>query len=83
MVTQYISAKTFLPVRMDTVATSDTVSMPITEVYSDYRSVDGVTVAFRRVQNSQAMGDTVLKIRVVKFDVGVQAETFRRKSGGK
>ena len=82
-VTQYISAKTFLPLRQDSVATSDTISMPVTETYSDYRSVDGVMIPFRRVQNSQAMGDTVLKIREARFDVPVPEEAFRRKNGGK
>ncbi|HWS86300.1 MAG TPA: serine hydrolase [Pyrinomonadaceae bacterium] len=82
-VTQYISAKTFLPLRQDSIATSDTISMPVTEVYSDYRSVDGVMIAFRRVQNSLAMGDTVLKLREVKFDVPVPEEAFRRRAGGK
>jgi CubicO group peptidase (beta-lactamase class C family) len=82
-VTQYISAKSFLPLRTDSIATSDTISMPVTETYSDYRSVDGVMVAFRRVSNSQAMGDTVLKIREAAFDVPVPDEAFRRKNGGK
>ncbi len=82
-VTQYISAKTFLTLRTDTIATSDTISMPVTETYSDYRSVDGVMIAFKRVSNSQAMGDTVLKIREAKFDVNVPDEAFRAKNGGK
>ncbi|HEX8147626.1 MAG TPA: serine hydrolase [Pyrinomonadaceae bacterium] len=82
-VTQYISAKTFLPLRQDSLATSDTISMPVTETYSDYRSVDGVMIAFRRVQNSQAMGDTVLRIREAAFDVPVPDEAFRRKTGAK
>jgi CubicO group peptidase (beta-lactamase class C family) len=82
-VTQYISAKTFLPLRTDSIATSDTISMPVTETYSDYRSVDGVMIAFRRVSNSQAMGDTVLKVREARFDVPVPEEAFRPKNGGK
>ncbi|HEX8118895.1 MAG TPA: serine hydrolase [Pyrinomonadaceae bacterium] len=82
-VTQYISAKSFLPLRTDTIATSDTISMPVTETYSDYRSVDGVMIPFRRVSNSVAMGDTVLKVREVTFDVAVPEGTFKRKSGGK
>jgi CubicO group peptidase (beta-lactamase class C family) len=81
-VTQYISAKTFLPLRQDSVQTSDTISMPVTEVYSDYRSVDGVMIPFRRVQNSVAMGDTVLTIREAAFDVPVPEEAFKRKAGG-
>ncbi|MET0649526.1 MAG: serine hydrolase [Pyrinomonadaceae bacterium] len=82
-VTQYISAKTFLLLRLDSLATSDTVSMPITETYSDYRKVDGVLIPFQRVQSNPAMGDTVLKIREAAFDVPVPEEAFRRKSEGK
>lgn len=82
-VTQYISAKTFLLLRQDSIATSDTVSMPVTEAFSDYRSVDGVMIPFQRVQNSVGMGDTVMKIREVVFDVPVPEETFRRKSAAK
>jgi CubicO group peptidase (beta-lactamase class C family) len=82
-VTQYISAKTFLLLRQDSLSTSDTVSLPISETFSDYRSVDGVMIPFRRVQSSQSMGDTVLKIREVTFDVPVPEEAFRRKTAGK
>lgn len=82
-VTQYISAKSFLPLKMETVVTSDTISMPVTETYSDYRRVDGVMVAFRRVQKSEAMGDSLLRIREATFDVTVPEEAFKRKNGGK
>ncbi|HEX6183355.1 MAG TPA: serine hydrolase [Pyrinomonadaceae bacterium] len=82
-VTQYISAKTFLPLRQDTLMTSDTISLPVTETYSDYRSVDGVMIPFHRVQNSQTMGDTVLKIREATFDVPVPEDAFRRKTTGR
>jgi CubicO group peptidase (beta-lactamase class C family) len=82
-VTQYISTNSFLPLRTDTVATSDTVSMPVTETYSDYRSVDGVLIPFKRVSNSASMGDTVLKVREAAFDVAVPEGAFKRKAGGK
>jgi hypothetical protein len=82
-VTQYISAKTFLPLRQDTVATSDAVSLPVTETYSDYRSVDGVIIPFLRVSNTPSMGDTVMKVREVVFDVPIPDEAFRRKTAGK
>ena len=82
-VTQYISAKSFLLLRVDTIATSDTISMPVSETLSDYRNVDGVMIPFRRVSNSQAMGDTVLRIREATFDVPVPEEAFKRKTGGK
>ncbi|HEX8560440.1 MAG TPA: serine hydrolase [Pyrinomonadaceae bacterium] len=82
-VTQYISAKSFLLLRQDSFSTSDAMSMPVTETYSDYRGVDGVMIPFTRVSNSQAMGDTVLKIREAAFDVPVPDEAFRRKSAAK
>jgi hypothetical protein len=82
-VTQYISAKSFLLLRQDSLSTSDTATLPVTETFSDYRDVDGVMISFQRVQNSPAMGDTVLKIREVKFDVPVSDATFRRKTAAK
>lgn len=78
-VTNYYSAKTFLLLRQDTTETVGPVNMPVTERFSDYRSVDGVMVAFTRVSNSVAMGDTVLKVREVKFDAPVPEDVFRRK----
>ncbi|MET0622651.1 MAG: serine hydrolase [Pyrinomonadaceae bacterium] len=82
-VTQYISAKTFLLLRQDSLSTTDTATLPVSETFSDYRNVDGVMIPFRRVQSSPAMGDTVLKIREVKFDVPVPEEVFRRKTAAK
>jgi CubicO group peptidase (beta-lactamase class C family) len=82
-VTNYFSARTFLLLRQDSIATSDTISLPVTEKYSDYRSVDGVLIPFTRVSTSQSMGDTILKLREIKFDVPVPVEVFRRKTVGK
>lgn len=82
-VTNYYSTKSFLLLRADTVSTSDTTSLPVSERYSDYRPVGGVMVAFTRVSTSPAMGDTVTKLREVSFDVAVPDEAFRRKSGAK
>ena len=82
-VTQYISAKTFLLLRQDSITTTDTLSVPISETFSDYRNVDGVMLSFQRIQSSPSMGDTVLKIREVKFDVPMSDAMFRRKMAGK
>ena len=38
---------------------------------------------FRRVQNSQTMGDTVLRVREARFDVPLPDEAFRRKTAEK
>ena len=78
-VTDYFSAKTFLLLRQDTIETSGPISEPVTEKYSDYRDVEGVMIPFTRVSNSTSMGDTVVKLREVKFDVPVPADAFRRK----
>jgi CubicO group peptidase (beta-lactamase class C family) len=78
-VTNYYSMKTFLLLRQDTTETTGPINIPVTEKFSDYRSVDGVTVAFTRVSNSVTMGDTVLKVREWKFDAPVPEEIFLRK----
>jgi CubicO group peptidase (beta-lactamase class C family) len=78
-VTNYYSTKTFLLLRQDTTETSGPISIPVTEKFSDYRPVDGVMIAFTRVSNTVTMGDTVLKVREVKFDVPVPEDVFRRK----
>jgi CubicO group peptidase (beta-lactamase class C family) len=78
-VTNYYSTKTFLLLRQDTTETTGPISIPVTEKFSDYRPVDGVMIAFTRVSNTVTMGDTVLKVREVKFDVAVPEDVFRRK----
>jgi CubicO group peptidase (beta-lactamase class C family) len=78
-VTNYYSTKTFLLLRQDTFETAGPISIPVTEKFSDYRSVDGVMVAFTRVTNSATMGDMVLKVHEWKFDAPVPEEIFRRR----
>ncbi|MDT5295238.1 MAG: hypothetical protein QOJ76_2118 [Acidobacteriota bacterium] len=82
-VTDYFSAGTFLLLKQDSMTTSDTVSLPVTEKFSDYRNVDGVMVPFTRVSTTQTMGDTILKLREIKFDVPVPEEAFHRKTAKK
>jgi hypothetical protein len=76
-VTQFYSAQTFRLLRQDTIITSGSVSEPVTERYSDYREVDGVFIPFTRVTSSPSNGETVMKVREVKFDVDVPADAFR------
>jgi CubicO group peptidase (beta-lactamase class C family) len=77
--TDYISAKTFLLLRQDSFVTSGPVTQPVTERFSDYRRVGGVMIPFTRVSNTTSMGDVVVRLREVEFDVPVPAEAFRRK----
>jgi hypothetical protein len=82
-VTDYVSAKTFLLLRQDTFETDGPVTLPVTERFSDYRSVEGVMIPFTRVSNTTTMGDVVVKIKEVKFDAPVSGDAFRRKMAAK
>ncbi|HST53255.1 MAG TPA: serine hydrolase [Pyrinomonadaceae bacterium] len=77
-VTDYFSAKTFLLLRQDTLETDGPQTEPVTEKYADYRSIDGVMIPFTRLSNTTSMGDTVTKLREVKFDVPLPEEAFKR-----
>lgn len=80
-VTDYVSARTFLLLRRDTLQEGPGgVTVPNTERYSDYRPVEGVMVAFQRVANNVGQGDIVTRIRQVKFGAGVPASEFRRQT---
>ncbi|HEY0544047.1 MAG TPA: serine hydrolase [Pyrinomonadaceae bacterium] len=79
-VTLYVSAKTFLPLRRDTIySTSDSsgIELPITETYSDYRTVDGVMMPFHSVTKSLSDGDIIVQVKDVKFDVDIPDTAFR------
>ncbi len=79
-VTLYISTKTFLPLRRDTIYTasdSTALELPVTETYSDYRSVEGMMMPFKAVTNSLSQGDIIVEIKEVKFDVDIPDTTFK------
>lgn len=79
-VTVYISAKSFLPIRIDSIISSETsgIDVPRTIRLSDYRSVDGVMVPFKTVSNDIANGDVLVRIKEVKFDVEIPDTAFRK-----
>jgi CubicO group peptidase (beta-lactamase class C family) len=76
----YISAKTFLLLKRDSVIHSDTtgVDIPQSETFSDYRNVDGVMVPFRSMASNIANGDTVVRVKEVKFDVEIPDTAFSK-----
>jgi CubicO group peptidase (beta-lactamase class C family) len=79
-VTAFISTKSFLMLRRDTIyAPSDSsgIELPVTETYSDYRSVDGVMLPFKSVANSISQGDVIVEVKEVKFDVDMPDTAFR------
>jgi CubicO group peptidase (beta-lactamase class C family) len=81
-VTDYISTKTFLLLRRDSLIVSDTtgIELPLTQSFSDYRKVDGVMIPFTSVSNNLANGDIVVHVKDVKFDVEIPDSVFRKPS---
>jgi len=79
-VTDYVSAKSFLVLKRDLVISSETagIELPQTEVFSDYRSVDGVMVPFKIVSNNIANGDVVLRVKELKFDQPMPDSVFKK-----
>lgn len=79
-VTDYISAKSFLVLRRDSVVVSETagIELPVKQFFSDYRNVDGVMIPFKTVSNNIANGDIVIRVLDVKFDVDIPDTVFRK-----
>ena len=79
-VTDYISTKSFLVLRRDSVVVSETagIELPQTESFSDYRNVDGVMVPFKTVSNNIANGDIVLRVTDIKFDIEIPDSVFHK-----
>jgi CubicO group peptidase (beta-lactamase class C family) len=79
-VTDYISTKSFLLLRRDTIVSNETsgIEIPQTENYSDYRPVAGVMIAFKTLGNNIANGDVVVSVKDVKFDVDIPDSVFRK-----
>ena len=76
--TEYYSAKTFLLLKREGVIPSSTssVQIPYTNMYSDYRSVDGVMIAFKTVSNSVANGNIVTTIKTIRQNVPIEDSFF-------
>jgi hypothetical protein len=79
-VTDYISTKSFLVLRRDSLIVSDTsgIQLPQTQSFSDYRNVEGVMIPFKMVSNNIANGDIVLRVIDLKFDVDIPDSAFRK-----
>jgi hypothetical protein len=84
-VLDYISTKSFLLLRRDSVVVSETsgIELPQTQTFSDYRSVDGVMVPFKMVSTNIANGDIVLRITDVKWDVDIPDSVFKKPAADK
>lgn len=79
-VTDYVSTKSFLVLKRDSVITSETsgVELPQTQTFSDYRLVDGTMVAFKMVSNNVANGDVVLRVKEMKWNVPIDDSVFQK-----
>jgi CubicO group peptidase (beta-lactamase class C family) len=84
-VTDYISTKSFLLVRRDSLVVSETtgLELPSTQKFSDYRPVDGVMIPFKTISTNIANGDIVLKITDVKWDVDIPDSVFKKPAADK
>jgi CubicO group peptidase (beta-lactamase class C family) len=78
-VTEYVSARTFHVVKRELLNTTNSgeMTLPATETYSDFRAVGGVVLPFKTVTSSLSMGDTVVRVKEVKFDAAVPEQAFR------
>lgn len=76
--TDYVSTKTFLVVKRDkTVDVAGQGDAPVSELYSDYRMVDGVMVPFKVVAEQPGLGRVISLVKDVKFNVALTEAEFR------
>jgi CubicO group peptidase (beta-lactamase class C family) len=80
--TDYISTKTFLLLKREMLipVPGTEIKVPSSKVYSDYRTVDGEKAPFR-VQEQSTMGDTVITVKQLRFDVPIPDSVFRPGKG--
>lgn len=79
-ITDYISVKTLLLLKRESVIHSDTtgIDIPQTQTFSDYRMVEGTMVAFKSVSSNIANGDIVVRVKDIKFDVEIPDSVFHK-----
>lgn len=84
-VTDYISTKSFLLLRRDSLVVSEAsgVELPNTQWFSDYRNVDGVMVPFKSVSNNLAQGEILMRLTDMKWDVDIPDSTFKKPAADK
>ena len=79
-VTDYVSTKTFLLLKRDSVVASETsgIELPVTQTFSDYHQVDGVMVPYTMVSNNIANGDIVIRVKDIKWNVVFPDSLFKK-----
>lgn len=78
-VTDYISTKSFLVLKRDTMRATlgGDGPAPVSETYSDYRNVDGWMVPFTTTSKIPGLGNVITRVKDVKFDVDPPDSEFR------
>lgn len=78
-VTYYISTKTFLPLKRESVIVSSTSSqkIPASQTFADYRTVDGVMMPFKTTMSNPGSGDAVVYLKEVKHNVKIDDKNFK------
>lgn len=76
---QYYSTTTFLLLKHEgSVASSTSPQMtPFTILYSDYRDIDGIKLAYKTVNNNPGNGDIVSTITSIKHNVDIKDSIFK------
>jgi CubicO group peptidase (beta-lactamase class C family) len=84
-VTDYVSTKSFLVLRRDTLIVSETagIELPQTQTFSDYQKVEGVMIPFKLVSHNLANGNVVVRVVEVKFDVAIPDAVFKKPAADK
>lgn len=79
-VTDYVSTKSFMIIKRDSIVANDTsgIELPQTQMFSDFRMVDGVMIPFKIVSSNIANGDIVMTIKDIKFNVDIPDSVFRK-----
>jgi CubicO group peptidase (beta-lactamase class C family) len=79
-VKEYVSTRSFLVLKRERMSNGPGGSVPTTEVFSDYRAVDGVLRPFKRVQTSPAQGETVITVKEIRVNRKIGDEVFRART---
>lgn len=75
---RFFSTKTCLLLKEERTVTARGmgISIPVTDLYSDYRPVDGVMIAYRRQTTATGISDVVMTLKSAKFDVSLRDSVF-------
>lgn len=81
-VVYFISAKTFLPLRKDYLiaSSSSNVKIPGSEIYENYKEIDGVLLPFKVTNKTITWGDILTHVKEIKHNVIISDSVFRKQT---